>query len=261
LIRTYLVVAALTFVHSVLWFAVALRLKRNDVADVAWGLGFLLAAAASYALNGAAVDRGLLVTALTAVWALRLSIHIHGRNRGKGEDRRYAEWRRQWGSRFRLRAFLQVFLLQWLLMLVVVLPVVAVNVRRGGAATPLDVLGVGVWLAGFVFEAVGDRQLAAFVRDSSNQGRILQTGLWRYSRHPNYFGETAQWWGLALIALSTPGGWTGLIGAAAITFLILKVSGIPLLEESMSRKPGYESYRDRTSRFFPLPPRSGNSYF
>jgi steroid 5-alpha reductase family enzyme len=252
--RTYLCVALLTFVHSVIWFIVALLRKRNDVADVAWGFGFLIAAAASFAANGAAFDRGLLVTALVAVWALRLSIHIHGRNRGKGEDYRYLAWRREWGGWFLVRTFLQVFVLQWLLMLLVALPVIVVNVHRGGGATPFDLLGAAVWLIGFYFEAVGDRQLNEFIRDPENRGKILSSGLWRYSRHPNYFGEVAQWWGLALIALSVPHGWLGLIGASAITFLILKISGIPLLEERLAAKPGFTDYASRTSRFFPLPP-------
>jgi steroid 5-alpha reductase family enzyme len=251
LIRTYLIVGLLTLAHSVLWCGVALLKKRNDLADVAWGLGFLLAAAASYAAGGVAADRGLLVTGLTALWALRLSYHIHSRNRGKGEDYRYLAWRQAWGEWFYVRTFLQVFVLQWLLMLMVALPVIVVNVHRGGEATPFDVIGSGVWLFGFYFEAVGDRQLLEFTRDPSKRGQLLTTGLWRYSRHPNYFGEVAQWWGLALISLSVPQGWLGLLGAASITLLILKVSGIPLLEERMAQKPGYGEYADKTPAFIP----------
>lgn len=254
LTRTYLIVGALTLAHSVLWFLVALRGGRNDVADTAWGLGFLIAALASFAVNGAAVDRGLLVTVLAAIWALRLSFHIHRRNRGKGEDYRYLAWRREWGQWFSLRTFLQVFVLQWLLMLLVALPVVVVNVRRGGGGRPVDWIGSAVWLLGFLCEAAGDAQLDEFIRDPRNKGRILQSGLWRYSRHPNYFGEVVQWWGLALIALAVPGGSLGLAGAAAITFLILKVSGIPLLEARMKSKKGYSEYARRTSIFVPLPP-------
>lgn len=252
MIRTYLLVAPLTLLHSVLWFAAALALGRSDVADTAWGLGFLLAAAASFLANGAACDRGLLVTALTTLWAARLSLHIHARNRGKGEDYRYAAWRRAWGRWFPVRSFFQVFVLQWALMLAVALPVIVVNVHRGGGATALDALGVCVWLFGFAFEAASDRQLAAFARDPENRGKILRTGLWRWSRHPNYFGEVVQWWGLAVIALSVPGGWVGLFGAGAITFLILKVSGIPMLEERAARKAGWAAYAAKTPRFWPL---------
>jgi steroid 5-alpha reductase family enzyme len=258
LMRTYLVVGALTLAHSLLWFAVALMKARNDVADVAWGLGFLIAAAASYALNGVKAVRGLFVTGLVALWSLRLSLHIHGRSKGKGEDYRYLAWRKAWGNRFLIGGFLQVFVLQWLLMLLVCLPVVIVNVRRGGPASLTDLAGAALWLAGFCFEAVGDRQLSAFMSEPANKGKLLQEGLWRYSRHPNYFGEAAQWWGLAVIALSAPGGSAGLLGAAALTFLILKVSGIPPLEERLSQKPGYAEYARKTSAFLPWFP-SGRS--
>lgn len=255
LTRTYLVVGLLTLLHILAWFAVALVEKRNDVADVAWGCGFLIAGLGSFLLNGAAVDRGLLVTGLVSIWALRLSRHIFRRNRGKDEDPRYAAWRREWGRWFVVRSFVQVFILQWVLMLLVSLPVLIVNVRRGGPPTPFDLLGVAVWAFGFVFEAAADRQLRRFTRDPVNRGALLRTGLWRYSRHPNYFGEVVQWWGLALIALSVPGGVWGTVGAAVITLLILKVSGIPLLEARLALKPGYADYAATTSAFVPLPPR------
>lgn len=257
LTQTYLFVGLLTLAHSLLWFGVAVLRDRNDVADTAWGLGFLLAALASYARNGLALDRGLIVTGLVALWALRLSLHIHARNRVKGEDYRYLAWRKAWGGWFHIRTFLQVFVLQWLLMLVVSLPVVVVNVHRGGPGTWLDLIGGVVWITGFYFEAAGDRQLSEFARDPANRGRLLQTGLWRYSRHPNYFGEVAQWWCLALIALSVPEGSLGLIGAVASTFLILKVSGIPLSEERMSLKLGWAEYARKTSIFIPWFPSEG----
>jgi steroid 5-alpha reductase family enzyme len=252
-IRAYALVAPLTFIHAVAWFFTAILRKRNDVADVAWGFGFLFAAAAAFFQAGAAVDRGLLVVVLTALWAMRLAFHIHARNRGVREDYRYEAWRREWGKYFVVRTFLQVFVLQWLLMLVVALPVLAVCARRGGGATLWDFAGTALWAIGFYFEAAGDAQLTAFSRDPKNRGHLLTTGLWSLTRHPNYFGEVAQWWGLALIALSVPGGGVGLIGAGAITFLILKVSGIPLLEARQAQKPGWAEYAASTPAFIPRP--------
>lgn len=251
LTQTYLIVGALTLVHTVFWYCVALLKKRNDVADVAWGLGFLIAAAVSYGRGPIAFDRGLLVMTLVAIWALRLSLHIYLRNRGRGEDYRYQDWHKQWSRAFCLRTFFQVFLLQWLLMLLVSLPVLLVNVSRGGPWGALDLIGAVVWMTGFYFEAVGDWQLARFSRAPENKGKILQTGLWGCSRHPNYFGEVVQWWGLALIALSVPDGWLGLFGAATITFLLLKVSGIPMLEKRASLKAGWTDYTAKTPKFWP----------
>lgn len=237
------------------WF-VASRLKgRNDIADVAWGLGFILAAAVSLVAGGQYAPRGLLVSLLVLAWGVRLALHIHTRNRGKGEDPRYRQWREEWGRWFVLRSFLQVFMLQGVLLVLVAVPVIFVN---GAPPTPLgwlDSLGFFIWLTGFLFEAVGDRQLLHFIRNPENKGQLMTGGLWRYTRHPNYFGEVTLWWGIWLIALAVPGGWWTVIGPLAITVLILKVSGIPMLEKHYEGRPDFEEYKRRTSAFFPLPPR------
>jgi len=234
---------------------VALAKGRNDVADIAWGLGFLLIALVSFFSNGIAFGRGLLAAILVGIWAVRLSAHIYLRNRGRGEDYRYKAWREEWGGWFYFRTYFQVFLLQGLLMLVVASPVVMANVYRGGKAGLVDIIGLAVWLIGFFFEATGDWQLARFINNPANKGKILQTGLWRYTRHPNYFGEVAQWWGIWLIALSAPFGWAAIAGPLTITWLILKVSGIPLLEKKMQGNPEFEEYKKRVSPFFPWPSR------
>jgi len=228
---------------------------RNDVADVAWGLGFLAAALASLAAAGIYSPRALLVTAMVALWGIRLALHIRARNRGRGEDPRYHAWREQWGRWFTLRSFLQVFLLQGVLLLVVAAPVVAVNLAPASPWGWLDAAGTAVWLTGFLLEATADRQLCLFLKDPSNRGKLLTSGLWRYSRHPNYFGEVLLWWGLWIVALSVPGGWWTVAGPLTITFLILKVSGVPMLEKLLEGRPDFEAYRRRTSAFVPLPPR------
>jgi steroid 5-alpha reductase family enzyme len=241
--------------YMVGWFIASLVLRRNDIADVAWGPGFILSAGVSLAVGGIYSPRGLLLSALVAVWGTRLAVHIHARNRGRGEDPRYRAWREQWGRWFLPRSFLQVFMLQGALLVLVASPVIFVNAARSSPLGALDALGGTVWLCGFVFEAVGDGQLLRFLRDPANRGRLMTQGLWRYSRHPNYFGEVTLWWGIWLIALSVPGGWATVVGPLTITGLILRVSGIPMLERRYSGRPDFEAYRRRTSAFFPLPPR------
>lgn len=234
-----------------LWFAVSLIKKRNDVADVAWGLGFVLMAWSSFFLSNDSGKRGLLVGVLVSIWGLRLAWHIHARNKDKAEDYRYIAWRKEWGKWFYLRSYLQVYLLQGMFLFLIVLPVLLINERAAVELGILDLVGVAVWLLGFYFEVIGDAQLARFIKNPSNKGKLMQSGLWAYTRHPNYFGEVAQWWGLWLIALSVPGGWFGIIGPMTITFLILKVSGIPMLEKHMAENPEFADYQRRVSVFIP----------
>ncbi len=236
------------------WFLIALSWHRNDVADVAWGFGFVLVAVTSLLLHEPA-GRPLLVTALVAVWATRLSLYVHFRNRNKSEDFRYRKWREEWGKSFYFRSYLQVFLLQSILLVLIATPIIYVCSVPNPPLGYIDVVGALIWLIGFFFEAVGDEQLRRFMRDPSNKGRIMTSGLWRFTRHPNYFGEVTLWWGIFVIALGVPGGWRTIIGPATITFLILKVSGIPMLEAKYRGNPQYEAYQRRTSAFFPLPPR------
>lgn len=243
------------FVYMSLWFIVSLLKKRNDVADVAWGLGFVLMAWVSYFLSGDSGMRGLLVCALVSLWGLRLAWHIHSRNRGKTEDYRYLAWRNEWGKWFYLRSYFQVYLLQGTLLFLVVSPVLLINRHMGAEFGVLDMIGGAIWLGGFLFEVVGDAQLARFIQNPANKGQLMQSGLWAYTRHPNYFGEVTQWWGVWLIALSVPNGWLGIVGPLTITFLILKVSGIPLLEKKMAENPEFAEYQRKTSMFFPLPRR------
>lgn len=251
----YLTLALILFLYMSLWFVVSLVRKRNDVADVAWGLGFVLMAWTAFLISDDLSMRALVVDVLVSIWGLRLAWHIHARNRGKGEDYRYATWRQQWGRWFYLRSYLQVYLLQGILLFLIVTPVVATNLVRGGTLGLLDVAGLLVWVIGFYFESVGDAELARFIKDTGNKGKLMQSGLWAYTRHPNYFGEVAQWWGIWLLALSTPYGIYSIIGPVTITFLILKVSGIPLLEKKMELNPAFGEYKRRVSMFIPLPPK------
>jgi steroid 5-alpha reductase family enzyme len=196
---------------------------------------------------------GLLVERGEVGWCS--AIHIHKRNKGKVEDYRYLAWRKEWGRWFFIRSYFQVYILQGALLFLVVLPVLLINKNSVSAFGFLDIIGVAIWLFGFYFEAVGDAQLARFIKNSENKGKLMQSGLWAYTRHPNYFGEVTQWWGLWIVALSAPNGLFGIVGPLTITFLILKVSGIPMLEKKMALNPEFDNYQKRVSIFFPLPPR------
>lgn len=236
-----------------LWFVVSLVKKRNDVADVAWGLGFVLVTWVSFFLSDDSGARGLLASLLVSVWGVRLAWHIHTRNKGKTEDYRYLAWRKEWGKWFYIRSYAQVYLLQGTLLFLIVIPVLFINKDVGVSLGLLDFVGVAVWLLGFYFEVVGDAQLARFIKDPTNKGKLMQSGLWAYTRHPNYFGEVTQWWGIWLIALSVPNGLLAIVGPLTITVLIVKVSGIPMLEKKMAEHPDFAEYKRTVSAFIPLP--------
>lgn len=257
--QTIVAVAGLVFVYMTAWFVVALAAKRNDLADIAWGLGFIVIAVWLLVRTGAPLSlQQYVATALVLVWGGRLAWHIARRNLRPGhtEDERYAEWRRSWGRWFVLRSYLQVFLLQGLFMIMISMPILVLGSVAAPAFGLVAALGVVIWAIGFAFEAVGDAQLAAFLSVAENRGHVMDRGLWAWTRHPNYFGEATMWWGLAIIALSVPGGLVGLLGPVTITWLLTKVSGIPLLEAKFSG-PEWEAYKTRTSAFIPWPPRRG----
>lgn len=250
--------AVVTYMTAI-WL-VSVRIRDASIVDFCWGVGFILVAAV-YALlsNGDPLRKGLILTLVT-IWGARLSIHIFLRNRGHGEDFRYQVFRRAAGDKFWWVSFFQVFLLQGVILWIVSAPLLAAQHSvQPLAFTIFDMLGVVVWAVGFYFEAVGDWQLWRFKADPANAGKLLTTGLWAYTRHPNYFGDAAVWWGFFLIAVSVPNGILTFFGPLLMTFLLMRVSGVALLERSMrKRKPDYEAYMRRTSAFFPRPPRREN---
>jgi steroid 5-alpha reductase family enzyme len=236
-------------------FFIALARKDNSLADIGWGLGFILVTALSFWLEPGSAFRHILVNVLVLAWGIRLAVYILVRSRKRGEDFRYAKWRREWGKGFVLRSYLQVFMLQGLILLFIATPIMLVNHSPEKGATPLDFCGLAVWLLGFFFETVGDYQLLRFKRDPANQGKIITTGLWKTTRHPNYFGEATMWWGLFLIALSVKSGWTGIISPAIITFMLLRVSGVTMLEKKYAGNQEFAVYARKTSAFFPWFPK------
>lgn len=238
-----------------LWVA-SLVLRDASIVDSFWGIAFLIIVSATSSATEGYEPRARLVLALTAIWGLRLSFHLTLRNLGGGEDYRYRQMRKHWGDRFALVSLFTVFGLQAAIAWVVSLPLqAAISAVFPNHLTALDAAAIGVWTAGFFFEAIADLQLTRFKADPANRGKVMTRGLWRYTRHPNYFGDALVWWGLWLFAAATGAWWTA-VGPALMTFLLLRVSGVKMLEEHLREtKPGFEAYRRRTSAFLPLPPR------
>jgi steroid 5-alpha reductase family enzyme len=250
--------ALLAVVFFALWLA-SLFLRDASIVDIFWGLGFALVAWFSLYRSGFLSPNALLLTLLVSVWGLRLAGYLAWRNWGKPEDYRYQTMRQRHGKLFPLVSLLTVFGLQGLLMWVISFPV-QVGIVKAQTWHPLVAVGVLLWLIGLFFEAVGDYQLARFKADPANRGRVMSRGLWRYTRHPNYFGDFLVWWGLYFVAAESGSWWWTVIGPLLMSFLLIRVSGVRLLESSLrSRVAGYEEYVRNTSSFFPRPPRRNSS--
>lgn len=248
-------VIILVYVH--MWFGLSLLLKRADIMDVAWGLGFVVLSWILFTqLPAVNWPLWILLDAVT-VWGIRLAFHIGLRQKGKPEDFRYATWRKTWKN-YTLRSYLQIFVLQGLVMYVVALPLLtAFSSAASTQCWPLTLGGLIIWLVGFAWEVIADMQLLTFTSDINNKGQLITTGLYRYSRHPNYFGEALSWWGIFLVSLSINLSfwYVAIVGPIAITFLLLFVSGVPMLERSLTQKPGWVAYAARTNKFIPWWPK------
>jgi len=242
---------------TLLWL-ISLIKRDASVVDIFWGSGFVLVAWLTFGMRGVASARSLVLLALVSVWGLRLSSYLAWRNWGKPEDYRYRAMRERHGTWFPLVSLATVFVLQALLMWVISLPIqVGIAGAKGWhlAAT----VGVLLWLFGFLFESVGDFQLARFKSNPANRGRVMNRGLWRYTRHPNYFGDFLVWWGFYCLALESGSWWWTITSPLLMSFLLIRVSGVRLLESSLrSRVTGYEQYVRSTSAFVPLPPKREN---
>ncbi len=248
----YTSLASMLFIYMTLWFVVSLIKKRNDVADIAWGLGFIMLTLLSFWVRDFQSGlRGFIIALLITIWGTRLAYHIYIRNKGKTEDYRYLAWRQAWGKWFYLRSYLQVYILQGVLLFLIVLPALVVNKNIDSPIGILDVLGLIVWVIGFFFESVGDKQLAVFIKSPENKGKLMRDGLWKYTRHPNYFGEVTMWWGIWIISLSASTVWFSILSPLTITILILKISGIPMLEKKMKENPDFADYEKKTNKFIP----------
>ena len=242
-------------------WGISVLLKNAGVADIFWGFGFGLIACLTFVMGNGYPPRAILLAVLASIWGLRLALHIWARSIGEPEDRRYKALREKEGERFWYSSLYKVFWLQGVL-----LWVISLVLQAGGASaspdqwTWHDVLGVFLWMVGLVFETTADWQLTQFKKNPLNKEKVMNRGLWKYSRHPNYFGESLIWWGFFVVALSSPSSWWTIIGPVTITFLLIRVSGVQLLERTIQkRRPHYDTYIRNTSAFFPWFPKKGKS--
>lgn len=238
-------------------FFIAQILEDNSIVDIAWGLGFVIVALYTLGYSSTFLPRQILITLLVFIWGTRLSLHIISRKRGREEDFRYKNLRKKWKKKNKnvaLRSYVSIFLLQSVLMFIVSLPIIFVNhhnVYPQDSLTYLDNVGIFIWSFGFIFEVLADFQLNRFKKDPKNKGKIMKSGLWKYSRHPNYFGESLMWWGVFIIATTAPNGFVTLISPLLITNLLLFFSGVPLLEEKYKDNAEFQTYAKKTPIFIP----------
>lgn len=247
----FIIVAMSSLLLFIITYFIAVLIRNNSIVDTIWGLGFALIAIVSYAFSTQTFVAQL-VLFYVVLWGIRLAWHITARNWGKGEDFRYAKWRADWGRHWVIRSFFQVFFTQWVLMQLVAIPIVLAMSGNNLIAPWVQYLGMAIWLTGFFFEVVGDYQLTQFKKLKSSKGKLMTTGLWSLTRHPNYFGEATLWWGIALLAYGVSGNIFSFIGPLTIDFLLLFVSGIPLLEAKYKGRADWRAYAKKTPAFFPF---------
>jgi len=241
---------------TLLWIW-SIIIKNVSIIDLFWGLGYVIVNAFYVFNSGELTDRKILILFLVSLWGLRLFIYLAYRNIGKGEDFRYQEFRKNYGeNRYWWISYFQTFLLQAVLIMIISLPLLGVsNPAQNQQLTILDYIAIIVWIIGFIFEAFGDFQLSRFKKNPKNKGKVLNTGFWKYTRHPNYFGDSAVWWSYGLFSIAAGSYWQ-IIGSVIMTLLIIKVSGVALLEKSLTNtKPEYKEYIEKTSAFFPWFPK------
>lgn len=253
------------FVYLLIAFIVGSAKKDNSIIDRFYGGGFVLIAWSTFILKGTFDIRQIIATVIVTIWGVRLMTYVTIRNWGKGEDKRYQNMRERWGDKVLINSFFRIYLFQGLIIFLVVSPVTYINVVDNpyfwSGFWWLSIIGIGVWALGFYFEAVGDYQLYRFLNNPENQGKVFDNGLWRYTQHPNYFGEVTQWWGIFIIAASValevyfPYGFITIIGPIIITYMIINVSGVKLLNKEFEGDSEYARYKRRTSQFIPLPPK------
>lgn len=232
------------------FYLIAIRTKNLSVIDTAWGLGFILISLTGCVISDWSNSQENLLFMLVLIWGLRLASFIHLRNHGNGEDFRYANWRKDWGEKTNLIAYFKVYWLQLFLMIIVGLPIFVSHRPGPLPLTMVQYVGALIWLIGFLWESVADHQKSKFKAVPGNKEKVFQGGLWSLSRHPNYFGEALLWWGLGLVSVSSHNYW-GLLGSAFITFLLCRVSGIPLVEKRHEHNPEYQAYASKTPSFIP----------
>jgi steroid 5-alpha reductase family enzyme len=252
--------------YLIIAFIVGTIKKNNGLMDVFYGPGYFVVALTSlilyFMINGYVNIRQIIVTTLVFIWAVRLGTYVFIRNRGKPEDYRYREMRERWKTNIVLKSFIRVYIFQGIVIFIVAFPVWFINISiNPPVINLLDFAGITlwlggiIWLIGFLFETIGDYTLYKFLQKPENKGEVMDRGVWKLSQHPNYFGEVTQWWGLYVIALAIPFGFISIFGPIFITYMIIKVSGIRLLDKRFETDDKYAEYKRRTSVFFPWFPK------
>lgn len=244
----FMILGPVLLIH--LFFIFAVIKKDLSVIDTAWGLGFITISLIGSVLNQGSNLREVIVSVLITIWGIRLAGFIHHRNHGKPEDFRYANWRKEWGNKTNVIAYFKVYWLQLFLMLIVALPIFSVHTTSDYSIKWFNILGISLWVTGLIWESVADFQKSQFKNRKENENKIMQEGLWKLSRHPNYFGEALLWWGLAMVAMDSA-HYYGLIGAGFITLLLWKVTGVPLVEQRHEKNPQYQVYKAQTPVLIP----------
>jgi steroid 5-alpha reductase family enzyme len=255
IMNPYIIIGIVLWLYlSIVWL-IAQIIKNNSIIDIVYGSTYVVASIFAL-IFGAPIDfRSILLVILVSIWGMRLSIYIFIRNHGQPEDFRYQEFRKNWGTHQALFAYFKVFILQGAIVYIICFPILYTNFTDGPTFQITDIIGTAIWILGFFFESLGDAQLRNFKKDPSNKGRVMNQGLWRYTRHPNYFGEATMWWGIYVIVSSIPNGIWMFFSPLLITTLLLKVSGVSLLEKKYKGSPEYIDYQKSTSSFIPWFPK------
>jgi steroid 5-alpha reductase family enzyme len=255
-IQIYLLALVVIMSMMTLLWLISIRIKNVSIVDLFWGFGFVVSGVFYFLTTEGFEMRKILLMIMVSIWGLRLSVYLAWRNHGKGEDFRYRKFRKDYGEhRYWWISFFQTFLLQGILMWLISAPILGAQFYPGSKLGIFDFIGICIWIVGFVFEAGGDIQLARFRANPANKGKVLNTGFWHYTRHPNYFGDAAAWFGYGLICLSA-GSYIPLLGSVLMIALIIKVSGVALLEKTLKEtKPEYKDYIEKTSAFIPWFPK------
>lgn len=251
-----LIAAATIAAVMITTWIISLIVKNASIVDIVWGAGFAINSWVLAATVDGNSGRQILLAVMVGIWGMRLALYLAQRNIGHGEDWRYKAMRKKKGKNFGLISLFTVFGLQGVLMWTVSLPVIFGNADSSPGIGPVAVIGIMLWIVGLAFEAIGDYQLSRFKKDPNNAGKVMDKGLWSLTRHPNYFGDALLWWGIGIVGAETGSGVIGFIGPVVMTFFLLKVSGVPMLERSLQkRREGYAEYVARTSGFIPRPPK------
>lgn len=251
-------VSAITvLLFMIVMFIIAQIKKNNSIVDIGWGIGFILIAVILLLTSERIDFKYLILFVMILVWGLRLAFHIFFRSRGKEEDFRYAQWRKDWGKNAAVIAFFKVFMLQGLIMMIIAYPILVVFNSLNDHLAIINYIGLSIFLVGILFESIGDYQLMRFKRNPENKGKIIISGLWKYTRHPNYFGEVVLWWGIGIFTIGSDLYLTAFISPLILNLLLLFVSGVPMLEKKYAGKKEWEDYKKITPEFVPFIGRKG----